>query len=160
MRRAVTLATLLMLAALPGLAQTVAFGGIKADVSAPVELSADSLSVNQSTGQAVFSGNVRIGQGEMKLAADEVVVHYAKDSQQKIDTLEATGNVTLVSGPDAAEAERAVYDVATGNITLSGQVLLTQGQNILSGDSMQVNLADGTAQVTGRVRSVLQPGGN
>lgn len=160
MRRAVTLATLLMLAALPGLAQTVAFGGIKADVSAPVELSADSLSVNQSTGQAVFSGNVRIGQGEMKLAADEVVVHYVKDSQQKIDTLEATGNVTLVSGPDAAEAERAVYEVATGNITLSGQVLLTQGQNILSGDSMQVNLADGTAQVTGRVRSVLQPGGN
>ena len=68
--------------------------------------------------------------------------------------------MTLVSGQDAAEAEAATYDVESGNVTLTGDVVLTQGQNVLTGDTMQVNLESGTAQVQGRVRSVLQPGGN
>lgn len=95
----------------------------------------------------------------MKLSADKVVVQYVQGSTQKIDSLDATGNVTLVSGPDAAEAKQAIYDVASGNVTLIGDVLLTQGQNVMSGEHMVVNLADGTAQMQGRIRSVLQPAG-
>ena len=60
----------------------------------------------------------------------------------------------------AAEAQAATYDVESGNVTLTGDVVLTQGQNVLTGNTMQVNLESGTAQVQGRVRSVLQPGGN
>ena len=153
-------AILVLLSALPVSAQPVAFGGIKADTSAPVELSADQLSVNQASGQAVFAGHVVIGQGAMRLSAAEVTVDYAEGGQQKIRSLRATGQVTLVQGPDAAEAASATYDVANGVIELEGDVVLTQGQNVLRGDRMRVNLADGTAQVDGRVRSVLQPGGN
>lgn len=160
MFRLVMIATLCLGAALPAGAQNVAFGGIKADTSLPVEMSADSLSVNQTNGEAVFTGNVIIAQGEMKLQAPEVTVVYAAGGQQKIQTLRATGGVVLVSGPDAAEATEAVYDVATGVINLAGDVVLTQGQNVLTGDKMQVKLADGTAQVQGRVRTVLQPEGN
>ena len=154
------LLALLILAATPGLAQNVTFGGIKADTSAPVELSADSLSVNQADGTAQFSGNVVIGQGEMRLSADEVTVIYADGDQQKISTLKAKGGVTLVNGPDAAEAAEADYNVESGDIALSGDVVLTQGANVLRGDKMRVNLTTGTAQVDGRVRSILQPGGN
>lgn len=158
MRRATSLALMIsILSALPVVAQTVAFGGMKADTNAPVEVSADQLSVNQTTGKAEFSGNVLIGQGQMKLSADKVVVQYVQGDTQKIDNLDATGNVTLVNGPDAAEAKQAIYEVASGNITLIGDVLLTQGQNVMSGERMVVNLSDGTAQVNGRVRSVLQP---
>ena len=160
MRRVTSLAlTISMLAAWPAVAQTVAFGGMKADTSAPVELSADNLSVNQTTGKAEFTGNVLIGQGQMKLSADKVVVQYVPGDTQKIDNLDATGNVTLVNGPDAAEAKQAIYEVASGNITLIGDVLLTQGQNVMSGEQMVVNLSDGTAQMQGRIRSVLQPAG-
>lgn len=160
MRRVTRLALMLtMLAAGPGLAQTVAFGGMKADTSAPVELSADNLTVNQTTGKAEFTGNVLIGQGQMKLSADRVVVQYVQGGTQKIDNLDATGNVTLVNGPDAAEARQAIYDVGSGNVTLIGDVLLTQGQNVMSGERMVVNLSDGTAQMNGRIRSVLQPAG-
>lgn len=160
MLRHALIAALLLGTALPALAQNVAFGGIKADTSAPVEMSADSLSVNQTDGSATFTGNVVIAQGEMKLQAGEVTVVYAEGGQQRIQSLRATGGVVLVSGPDAAEASEAIYDVESGVINLAGDVVLTQGQNVLTGDKMQVSLADGTAQVQGRVRTVLQPGGN
>lgn len=143
----------------PALAQDVSFGSIEADTSAPVEVAADSLSVNQGDGSAVFTGNVVIGQGEMRLSADKVTVEYAQGGQDRIKSLHAVGNVTLVSGADAAEAAEGVYQVETGQVTLSGQVVLTQGRNVLIGDKMVVNLATGAAQVDGRVRSVLQPGG-
>lgn len=159
MPRFLILAALLALP-LPAAAQTVAFGGIKADTRAPVEVTAETLKVDQSTGQANFTGNVLIGQGQMRLSADSVTVTYAQGGQQKIKTLNASGGVTLVNGPDAAEAKEAVYDVETGNIVLTGDAIVTQGQNVLAGDRIEVNLTDGTANVAGRVRSVLQPGGN
>ena len=159
MPRFLILAALLALP-LPVAAQTVAFGGIKADTKAPVEVTAETLKVDQSTGQANFTGNVLIGQGRMRLSADSVTVTYAQGGQQKIKALNASGGVTLVNGPDAAEAKEAVYDVETGNIVLTGDAIVTQGQNVLAGDRIDVNLADGTARVAGRVRTVLQPGGN
>lgn len=158
MRRLVLILSLACAA--PAAAQTTAFGGVKADIKAPVELSADSLSVNQENGQAEFTGHVLIGQGDMRISADKVSVQYAPGGQQKIKSLTATGHVTLVSGKDAAEAQAATYDVESGNITLTGDVVLVQGENVLSGDRMDVNLANGTAKVGGGVRTVLQPGGN
>lgn len=154
------LLTALILAATPAVAQNVAFGGMRADITAPVEVRADNLSVNQADGSAVLTGNVVIGQGGMRLSADRVTIIYAEGDQNRIRSLDAVGSVTLVSGPDAAEAKAATYDVAGGNVTLTGDVVLTQGQNVLTGDTMQVNLGTGQAQVQGRVRSVLQPGGN
>ncbi|MBO9453604.1 lipopolysaccharide transport periplasmic protein LptA [Paracoccus sp. R12_1] len=158
MLRPLTIA--LLLAAAPATAQNIAFGGVKADTSAQVEVAADSLSVNQSDGSAVFTGNVVIGQGDMRLSAETVTVEYAEGGQNRIRSLHATGSVTLVSGADAAEAREAVYDVESGNVTLTGDVVMTQGRNALTGDKMVVNLVSGTAQVDGRVRSVLQPEGN
>ncbi len=146
--------------AVPAMAQQVGFGGLKADASAPVEVSADQLSVRQEDGHAVFSGNVVIGQGEMRLAADQVTVEYADAGQSRIKSLHAKGNVTLVSGEDAAEAAEASYNVEAGEVVLTGDVVMTQGQNVLTGDRMQVDLPAGTAKVDGRVRSVLQPGTN
>lgn len=153
-------ALILSLLALPAFAQNTTFGGMRADTSAPVEVAADSLSVNQADGTAVFTGNVVIGQGEMRLSAAEVQVNYAEGGQSRIQSLRATGDVTLVSGADAAEAQEALYDVEAGQVTLIGEVVLSQGANVLTGDQMVVDLATGTAQVQGRVRTILQPGGN
>ena len=146
--------------ALPASAQTVAFGGIRADTTAPVEVTAESLRVNQDTGEAVFTGNVLIGQGEMRLSADSVTVVYAEGGQSSIRSLNATGGVTLVSGPDAAEAAEAAYDVEKGTVVLTGDAIVTRGESVLAGDRIEVSLKDGTASVQGGVRTVLQPGAN
>lgn len=161
LRSALRPAALALLLGAPAAAQpaaTTAFGGITADIRAPVEVSADALSVDQTDGTATFTGNVVIGQGEMRLSADRVSVVYAEGDRRRIRSLEASGGVTLVSGEDAAEAAEARYDVESGTVTLTGDVIVTQGQNVLAGETMVVDLGDGTARVEGRVRSVLQPG--
>lgn len=138
-------------------AQNVAFGTIRQDTGLPVEMTADNLSVDQATGTAIFSGNVVIGQGEMRLSAGRVLVVY-KAENSGIARLEATGGVTLVSGNDAAEADRADYSIDNGTIVMTGNVLLAQGAAALSADRMSVRLSDGTAQMSGRVKTILQTG--
>lgn len=150
----------LLLSGLAAQAQQVAFGGIRADISAPVEITSDTLSVNQADGSATFSGNVVIGQGDMRLQAQNVRVEYAQGDRTRIQKLHASGGVTLASAAEAAEAQEAVYEVTSGTIVLTGNVLLTQGANVMSGQKLTVDLSSGTGQMDGRVRTILQPGGN
>ncbi len=154
------LALALALALLPGVAAaqgtTVAFGGLKQDTTLPVEISADSLSVNQNDGTAVFSGNVIVIQGELRLAATEIRVDYAEDGKT-METLNATGGVTIANATDAAESKEAVYTVASGQVVMTGDVLLTQGENAISGQRLRLNLKDGTGVMEGRVTTTFVP---
>lgn len=152
---------LVFILAVPGLAAAqgaqVAFGNLQADSNLPIEVTADNLDVDQSDGTAVFTGNVLIGQGEMRLSAPRVLVIYKEDNKG-IERLRASGGVTLVSGEDAAEASQADYNIDSGMIAMRGNVLLLQGGNALSAESMTVNTRSGTARMTGRVKTVLQQG--
>lgn len=136
----------------------IAFGGLKHDSALPVEITSDQLSVDQSTGKAIFSGDVLIGQGSLRLTASTVEVIYDTQDASQISQLVATGGVTFVNGGEAIEAQRAVYDINAASVTLSGDVILTQGQNALSGQRMVVDLTSGTGQIEGRVKTILQTG--
>lgn len=154
--RALLSGLLLLFAAVVANAQgaSVAFGTIAADPTLPVEVTADGLDVNQTDGTAIFTGNVLITQGEMRLSAQRVLVIYNQE-QGGIKRLVASEEVTLVSGPDAAEADEADYTIESGVILMTGNVLLTQGQNALTSQNMTINLIDGTANMTGRVKTIL-----
>lgn len=138
---------------------SVAFGGLKADTTLPVEMNADSLAVNQTDGTAVFSGNVVVTQGAMKLSAAEIRVEYSAD-KKAIDKLYATGRVLLVNASDAAEADQAVYTIASGEVVMTGNVLLTQGQAAMSSQKLIIDLKSGTGRMDGRVTTTFTPGAN
>lgn len=129
------------------------------DSNAPIEVQADSLSVDQETGNARFEGSVVITQGEMQFTASLVDVAYT-DGQDGISKLTGSGGVKILSGKDTAQAESAVYDVGTGLIHMQGNVSLAQGRNTITAQRMTVNTNDSTAELHGRVRTVLQPTGN
>lgn len=137
----------------------VTLGGINPDPTAPVEITADSLSVDQENGVAVFTGNVVIGQADLRLTAPRVEVIYG-ETEGQISRLEATGGVTFVTAEAAAEAQQASYDLDGEQLVMTGDVLLTQGASALAADTMTVDLATGAAQMDGRVRTVFQQGGN
>jgi len=141
----------------------VAFGGLQHDASLPVEISADQLSIDQGDGTAVFKGNVIIGQGELRLSAGLVLVEYAAAdgaATGQVSRLLASEGVTLVSGNEAAEAQSAEYSIDNATIIMQGNVILTQCNNALSSDRMVVDLSSGQASMQGRVRTILQTGGN
>jgi lipopolysaccharide export system protein LptA len=142
------------------MAQTnIELGGITVDTSSAIEVVADSLSVDQDTGVAVFLGNVLIGQGDLRLSADRVEVVYQAETND-IARLVASGSVTFATAEEAAEAETADYDVVSGMLTLTGDVLLTQGASAISAARMVIDVTNGTATMDGRVRTVLQQGNN
>lgn len=146
--------------ATPLAAQTnIDLGGLRADPAAPVEITADSLNVDQASGTAIFEGNVLIGQGDLRISAGRVQVVYS-DETGDIAQLEASDGVTFITEAEAAEAENASYDLSDGTLTLNGDVLLTQGASALSADQMIVNLESGNAQMTGRVRTTFSQDGN
>ena len=159
MKIALAFCALIALASVAQAQTSIDLGGLTADPTAPLEVSADSLTVDQDTGSATFSGNVVIGQGDLRISAGAVDVVYASETGD-IARLRASGGVTFVTATEAAEAAEATYDLTTGTLILQGDVLLTQGPSALSADRMEIDLNRGTAQMTGRVRTVFAQGGN
>jgi lipopolysaccharide export system protein LptA len=148
-----------LLLSLPAMAQQaqVAFGGLRQDTSLPVEIEADSLTVNNADGSAEFTGNVLVGQGDMRLTAGAIRVEYGADGKS-INRLIASGGVTLANQSEAAEAQEAIYTIASGEVVMTGDVLLTQGQTALSGQKLVIDLKAGTGRMEGRVQTTFIPG--
>lgn len=159
LRTGLLASALMLVSAAAGLAQgmSVGFGGLQQNPSAPVEVTADELTVNRQAGGATFAGNVLVVQGEMRLSADKVDVEYAGDGQG-IRRLVASGGVTLATPSDAAEAREATYEIESGALVMSGEVLLTQGPSTIAGDRLVADLRAGTGRMEGRVKTVFQPG--
>lgn len=137
----------------------VSFGGLKADTSLPVEVTAESLEVNQADGSASFIGNALVKQGEMRLQAGTIRVEYDQAGKE-IARLHASGGVLIVNATDAAEAAEAIYTIASGEVVMSGNVLMTQGQTAIKGDKLVINLKTGTGRMEGGVTTTFTPGGN
>lgn len=159
--RALVLALILSLAGGQVAAQgtSVSFGGLKADTSLPVEVTAENLTVNQADGTATFAGDVLVKQGEMRMQAGEVRVEYDATGKA-IARLHAKGGVLLVNAADAAQAETALYTIGTGEVVMSGGVLMTQGATAIKGDQLHINLKSGTGRMEGGVTTTFTPGGN
>jgi lipopolysaccharide export system protein LptA len=141
----------------------ISFGAQGHDTTQPVEITADEFRIDQADNSATFTGSVLVVQGEMRLSAGALRVEYGApgtEMARRMTRLHATGGVTLVSGPEAAEAQEAVYDLTEGSVQMRGEVLITQGPGAISGDLLNVDLASGAGVMTGRVRTVFQPGGS
>jgi lipopolysaccharide export system protein LptA len=133
---------------------------------------------------ATFSGNVHVRQGDTDMRCKTLVVFYEQDEDkspkdakgkpmqqaepgpggnQKIKKLEAHGNVIVTQKDQTATGELGIFDMPTNTVTLSGNVVMTQGQNVLRGDKLIVNLVSGVSRVEstktgrGRVQGLFLP---
>lgn len=146
----------------PALAQVgIGFGGVAHDTSQQVELTADSLSIDQTNGRAVFEGNVIVVQGDLRMAAGRIEVVYSEtDGDRAVEEVIATGGVLVTRGTDAAEGSEARYAIQTALLTMTGDVLVTQGETAIAGDRIVIDMTTGSGTVDGRVRTVLGSGGD
>lgn len=167
-------------------AQSIAdsFGGFSKKNNDPINIEADTLEVVDDKNFAVFSGNVKASQGTFVLRSKKLKVTYSrgkgrKDKSEKaaakgIKFIDATGKVAI-STPDhqSATSDWAKFDVMSRIITIGGNVVLSQGGNVMKGDKLVIDLNTGrskfhaTSKSTGsrkgkrpRITGVFMPGSN
>ena len=161
LRLAQSLILLLVLLALPALAQDVQirFGqSLRLDGS-PLEVTADSLTVDQTTGASEFSGNVLAVQGEMRISSASLRLEYAPATEtgsQRISRIVASGGVLMATAAEAIESREAVYSLIEQTLEMTGEVMLVQGANMLSGERFVADLRTGSGRMIGRVRTIIR----
>jgi lipopolysaccharide export system protein LptA len=154
----------------------------------PVQIEAASLEVRDKNKMATFAGNVQVVQGDTTMKCQKLVVFYGQEvgiaagspdakpasampampkSAQNIRRIEARGGVTVVTKDQNASGDLGVYDLVSKTITLTGNVVVSQGQNVIHGERVVVDTVTGNARVESsnqgggtapsRVRALIQP---
>jgi lipopolysaccharide export system protein LptA len=142
---------------LPLAAQVSALKGL--DTSAPIDVDAARIEIQDAANQAVFSGDVVIRQGKLTLYADSVKVLYTRKSgDPQMQRLDARGNVRLVSPTEKASANVGIYDVDKAIITMTGNVTLDRGGSKLKGERLVLNLVTGQSSFDARGSGGTTPG--
>jgi lipopolysaccharide export system protein LptA len=82
---------------------------------------------------------------------------------QDIRRIEARGGVTVISKDQNASGDLGVYDLKKKTITLTGNVVVSQGKNVIHGDRVVVDTVTGNAHLDSgvssqnRVRALILP---
>lgn len=100
----------------------------------PLVITAETLTADRKTGEAVFEGRVKAVNEEMTLTASRMRVLYAEDGG--LERIEAEGGVRLVRDAQILSADHAVYEARERTITFTGNPRAVDGRNILAGSSM------------------------
>ena len=154
--------------ALAGLAATAAIaqsqsGGTSAlkghDSSAPVDVAADRIEVQDRADRAIFAGNVHVTQNELSLDTARLTVAYSNSGGVQIQRLDAAGGVVVKSPSETAKGNFGIYDLDRKLITLIGNVELTRGANRIFGQRLTIDLDSGRAVIDGGPPGVNQSGG-
>ena len=139
--------------AVPAAAQspTPAMPSLSLDSDEPVNIEADRLEVFDDRKVAVFSGNVVVQQADMTMRTPSLEVRYDgaedADGAGSISRIDARGGVEIISEDQTARGDSAVFEVPEQIVTLIGNVILSQGDNILRGSKLVVDLANNTSRL-------------
>lgn len=141
-----------------------AFAGFDAGSGEPIQIEADRLEVRDEEKLAVYSGNVRVRQGGTVLEAPELKVFYAGEAVaggppgSQVSRIEAGPSVTVRSEDRTASGAQAVLDMARDRITMTGDVVVTQGPNVVRGERLVVDLDTKQGRMEGgRVQTLITP---
>ncbi|HEX4198807.1 MAG TPA: LptA/OstA family protein [Caulobacteraceae bacterium] len=184
MRTAVVLSALGLVAGLGASLAAPALAQLSPQSNAPIDVTGDQLEAQPQQCLAIYRGNVEALQGTSRLRTD-VLDLYARQgapTQQSgagagvtgavaskcgaLERMEAHGSVYYVTPSEVVKGDDAVYLADAKTITVTGDVVVSQGKNVVVGNRLVINTdtqhATMESNVTGpgkagRVRSVLYP---
>ena len=157
-----------VLAAAAALSLLAVVGGAVAQTSASrANVSRQPIQVGANTGEYTATGfslrdQVEITQGPNRLRAD--AIEGVRGSSGQINTVTGSGGVYYVTPNETIRGDRAVYTVSTATIVVTGDVILTQGRNVLTGSRLTYNVDTGAASMASgsgnRIQGVFYPEGS
>jgi lipopolysaccharide export system protein LptA len=155
-----------------------ALQGFSQNRDQPIKINSATLEVRDRDKVATFSGDVHLVQGDTTLRSKILVVFYdneqaapkappgapSTNSSQQIRRVEAKGEVIVVQKDQTATGDNGVFDMRANTVTLVGNVVISQGGNVVKGDRLTVDLTTGVSRVecdktasSCRVQALFQP---
>jgi lipopolysaccharide export system protein LptA len=129
----------------------------------PVEVAAQDLSFDPSTGVTILTGNASVTQDGAVLRAPRIRVTYLRGSggfTGNVDKVYTEGETFYVTPTERIRGDRAVFDAPANTVQFTGNVTAIQGQNVLRGSLLTLNTktrASTMRGIDGRVRAVFFP---
>ena len=164
-----------------------ALQGFSQNRDKPVKINAAELEVHDKDKMAVFSGDVHLVQGDTDMRSGSLVVYYddqppppapppksgkgapasaqiTPQQNQQIKKVEAKGSVIVKQKDQTATGDLGTFDMRANTVTMTGNVIISRGSNVLRGDVLTVNMNTGDSAMTckqggcGRVQMLVVPG--
>jgi lipopolysaccharide export system protein LptA len=149
----------------------------------PIDMSADELELVDADHIAIWRGAVDALQGQNRMRADQVKLIFSGrggaggassagapgKNWGDVQRMEAEGNVFFVSPQQRARGDHAVYSLDTGDLVMTGEVIVAQGESVVKGDKLIIEVKSGHATMVSaakgrsaknRVRGVFYPNQN
>lgn len=146
----------------------------KADRDKPIDLEADTVTVNDAKKISTYTGNVILTQGTLVIHGDKLIVH---EDQQGFQHSTSFGNPTTfkqkLEGKEEymqGSGQRIEYDARMDKVQLYTKAWVKRGEDIVNGDYIMYDANSEYAEVlsggpqsatagtpNGRVRAVIQP---
>nr|WP_244598125.1 LptA/OstA family protein [Pseudohoeflea suaedae] len=133
----------------------------------PIQIESDKLEIKEAEKRAIFTGNVKVQQGDTTLQSGLMVVHYKNGGDGMtsgggdIESIDVSKKVLLRTATQTASADKGTFNMVRETAVLEGEkVVLTQGDNIFIGCRLTVNMGSSEAKLEscgGRVRIQLDP---
>ena len=125
----------------------------------PFDITADELEVQNRACVSIWRGKAEALQGEARLRADVLRAYFQPKAGGTatgtgacgdLIKIEAQGSVYYVSAKDQrVRGDAGTYDAANETVTLTGDVVAVQGQNVLRGTRMVFNTQTGEGRMVG-----------
>lgn len=165
-----------------GLALALAFaaGAAQAQLSqqkGPIDITGDHMEVRDAEHVIAWKGRVEALQNDSRMRSNLLNIYYKAASKGAgggaakssgpggdfgdIDRMEAEGDVYFVTPTEVARGDKAVYTSANDTIVITGNVVLTRGEDVGRGTRLVIDLNTNHATLeggpTGRPRVIVYP---
>ncbi len=144
----------------------------------PIDISANELELVDAQHLAIWRGDVDALQGRNRLRADVVNIYFngkptpggassgASPGRNwgRVDHMVAEGHVYFVTPTQNARGDHALYELGPDTVTLTGDVIVEQGQSVIHGEKLIIDVRTGHASMasggqarssSGRVRGIF-----
>lgn len=143
--------------ALPALAQI-------GERDAPIEITSAQSEYLQNEGRGVYTGNVVATQGEAQIKTDKLTAVCSKGpagangepSCDELEQLIAEGSVYYMAPDVRIRGDRAQYDFPSDTITITGDVILSRGEDgVVKGTRVVYSIGEGRTVITAGEKRVV-----
>jgi lipopolysaccharide export system protein LptA len=140
---------------------------LAASSRAPVDVAGDHSEFVNSECLSTWSGNVEALQDNARLRTDLLKLYLEKNAKGggganssscgNLSRMEAQGSIYYVTPQQRVHGDNAVYEAANDTLTLTGDVVAVQGQNVIRGQKMVINTKTGEGHMVGAASGRNQP---